>query len=239
MSMTYKTVSLAGVLLASIFAIAPVTAQTTPAVVDNLTLQEWLDFGAGGYTQADTDKNWVLLDSDFSGTELDTVVANFTTVRNVGGIAGNDVHTLTLQNLLGVLLNTDRYLDYSIEILVPPAAPGTTFGTIGADSTVDSESISLGGSTSVTKTIYRDAIGVGEIASSISVNGGIGAPIACSGCTKLYVRDEYATANGGLFSTGINSYRQVPPAVPEPAALGLIGIGMAGMGFVARRRRKA
>jgi hypothetical protein len=193
---------------------------------ESFTLAEFIALGS--FDQQD--KRYRYRATNFSWAEQDSAQINISTVLNVGGIPGNDVHTVEI-GYLSTIINSDgdsRFFAYDIEILSPPAAPGTVFGTIAVDSTVDTTD----GGTLLTKTVREGGQAGAVVGTSSSVNGIPGASITCNRCTLLGVRDDMSSTDGIILSV-TNTFRQVSPGVPEPASLGLLGFG--GQGVVGLR----
>jgi hypothetical protein len=88
----------------------------------------------------------------------------------------------------------------------------------------------------IDKEIATGSFGGNVLATLTSVDGAEPAPYTCGPCgSTLYITDTVTLA-GGLFNSFTNTFSQ--KRVPEPSILGIFGLGLAGLGFVAVRRRK-
>jgi len=235
-----KLLAVGGALSASMLATS-VTLANTPIT---FTLADWITTGytnpaiPGGIATPgvvlDQDKIWTFVNTDLPLPSNQYGVRITTTPSPTG-----DSHTFTLSGLefLANLVPTVYHFSYEIAINLS-IAPLNTFANASVGSIIDQT-----GAPSTLDSNVEKSLTSPIVQTINSVNGAVGGPVNAPAATVVWhvtdTIDLNPNGDGGkaIFTSVSNFFRETGTTVPVPATLSLLGLGLAGIGGMTRRRK--
>jgi len=198
---------LAGLLISVGSALA--TVCTTPATVGG-----WTNFT--DVAPCDADTTWT-----FVGSSPNISAAGLRLTENL--LSGIITYALTFDFTSipgGQISNGTAFIDYTV-LIIKPLEFWTSFSL---DSTCPSGTPDC----NVTQTV--------NVVTRTSLNGAPSAIGPLSGIL-LSVHETFTAGPNGILTGATNTFTLRTAAAPEPMSLALLGIGLAAVGFVSRRRK--
>ncbi len=186
------------------------------------TVTAW--FNTGGVMDADGDSFWKL--TEYGGRVVDGINTDIDTARVTIAeleIGGQDIYTITLDFTPlpngGLGPNEQSFWDYTAQILPPSTEQ---FVNASLDSDVPAQTPDV--------TVNKEITDGFPLVTLTSISGLPDGPKSISG-QFISVHETFVAGQNGYLAATTDTY-----VVPEPGTVFLLGGGLAGLAFAARRR---